>query len=660
MLHKFFGNIRKRVYKSLWASYMVVFFLSIIICFALFMVTLASAGKMYAGTGLISVTQLQNIIDTKLKDIDIESREVLTSQRLSTAKSYAYPFNARQIYNIKLLRELLTEEVGKNELVKEIYVHLDNSDCVLTSQNLYHGEDFAQTVKNDLFVDYDTFMEQLIFDGMSTYYISKNGRDTEYYMMRKLTMNRPGRPSKATVVIRIDQSAFAEIFRTLSEEKECTITVEDSNKNVIMGSSEGYADSIVVSGNDVDYRLYAKALLSTSPITFVCSSEVTDWTYYFTLSLDNSAILRSIRILMGCFIVSVIFGLLLCHLFVTKQYSPVEQIINNLEISEENAETDEYTAINTQIEKLRSRSERADKYSEKYYKLYRKKILTDLLCGDNVDIIKQMMRNDAELFPLQSDCFVVLAMFTTKLPDSPVRYGGINHMEMLQNSIKDMMSDYFSDSAYVYTVTMNRVLYILINPYEDKDPMEIAGLYSDLYEIINEIREYILQSLSMSVSAAVSNLRHSLKHINDAYLEAEEVRKCISANPHFSPVLCYNQMAGGSISPENEEDRDDEIVKYVKENYTDPDLSLKMLSGKFNLSMPYISRIFKKNTGSALSDYIHLLRLALAKDLLATDMTLNDIAEKCGYNNSLTLIRSFKRYEGLTPTEYKNSVKQGA
>ena len=68
----------------------------------------------------------------------------------------------------------------------------------------------------------------------------------------------------------------------------------------------------------------------------------------------------------------------------------------------------------------------------------------------------------------------------------------------------------------------------------------------------------------------------------------------------------------------------------------------------------YLSKTFKKATGKGLLDYIHTLRIEKAKELIkSTDKSLKVIAEEVGYSNNLTLIRAFKRYEGITPSAYK-------
>jgi len=98
----------------------------------------------------------------------------------------------------------------------------------------------------------------------------------------------------------------------------------------------------------------------------------------------------------------------------------------------------------------------------------------------------------------------------------------------------------------------------------------------------------------------------------------------------------------------------DDIINYIKKNYNNSNLSNSMIAGEFGINPAYLSRFFKEQTGEGILDYIHKLRLEKAKELLKTEKTtIDDIANRVGYYNSIALIRAFKKYEGITPGKYK-------
>jgi len=73
------------------------------------------------------------------------------------------------------------------------------------------------------------------------------------------------------------------------------------------------------------------------------------------------------------------------------------------------------------------------------------------------------------------------------------------------------------------------------------------------------------------------------------------------------------------------------IVRYVNRNFSEP-LSLKTLSCQFDISAPYLGRLFHKEVGKSFTTYLNELRLRKAEELLRyTTLKANEIAERTGY-----------------------------
>ncbi len=102
----------------------------------------------------------------------------------------------------------------------------------------------------------------------------------------------------------------------------------------------------------------------------------------------------------------------------------------------------------------------------------------------------------------------------------------------------------------------------------------------------------------------------------------------------------------------------DSILAYVDQHFASPDISISAVGETFRVSISCVSRCFKNATGVGLLDYIHMLRIRRAKELLEkSKCSVKDIAEQVGYISSLTMSRAFRRYEGITPTEYREMCR---
>lgn len=97
------------------------------------------------------------------------------------------------------------------------------------------------------------------------------------------------------------------------------------------------------------------------------------------------------------------------------------------------------------------------------------------------------------------------------------------------------------------------------------------------------------------------------------------------------------------------------IKEYIKRNMSS-DLTREKISLEFHFSPDYLSKIFKKETGHTLSDYLFEERIKIAKDLLTnTDMPISDIVGFIGYSNFSHFSKTLKNATGMTPLNYRKS-----
>ncbi|MDL2233919.1 helix-turn-helix transcriptional regulator, partial [Ruminococcaceae bacterium OttesenSCG-928-L11] len=101
----------------------------------------------------------------------------------------------------------------------------------------------------------------------------------------------------------------------------------------------------------------------------------------------------------------------------------------------------------------------------------------------------------------------------------------------------------------------------------------------------------------------------------------------------------------------------EEVIRIVRENYMNYDLNVSFIADALNKNLDYVSRTFKKTTKIGLLDYIHLTRIARAKELLTEkrNMTVLQISSIVGYLNCDSFIRTFKQKEGMTPGKYRET-----
>ena len=99
----------------------------------------------------------------------------------------------------------------------------------------------------------------------------------------------------------------------------------------------------------------------------------------------------------------------------------------------------------------------------------------------------------------------------------------------------------------------------------------------------------------------------------------------------------------------------EQSIAYIKENYMHK-ISLASVAEHVGLSSGYLCRIFKDETGGSINTYINNLRMNKAKELLSDKNSyIKEVAVAVGFEDQLYFSRLFKRYSGLTPSEYRAS-----
>ncbi|HOJ09690.1 MAG TPA: AraC family transcriptional regulator [Clostridiales bacterium] len=109
---------------------------------------------------------------------------------------------------------------------------------------------------------------------------------------------------------------------------------------------------------------------------------------------------------------------------------------------------------------------------------------------------------------------------------------------------------------------------------------------------------------------------------------------------------------------ENEKTRNEklcsDVMDYIKENYTNPELSVTYISEKFEFSPIYLSNVFNKCAGVSIMDYAHRCRVEMACEYLNNSYkSAKEIAALVGYIDINTFSRNFKKCKGITPGEYR-------
>ena len=100
-------------------------------------------------------------------------------------------------------------------------------------------------------------------------------------------------------------------------------------------------------------------------------------------------------------------------------------------------------------------------------------------------------------------------------------------------------------------------------------------------------------------------------------------------------------------------DKIQKVAHYISENYAS-DITLKGAAKMAFMEDTYFSKRFKRLTGFGFNEYLIKTRIKAAEGLLLfSDLSIGEISERCGFSSSNYFGDVFKRWNGISPSEYR-------
>lgn len=175
---------------------------------------------------------------------------------------------------------------------------------------------------------------------------------------------------------------------------------------------------------------------------------------------------------------------------------------------------------------------------------------------------------------------------------------------------------------------------------------------SNIKMIFIEILTNLLKELSgvKQVKSEIWNEGFSLYNELEQINSIEQIKeKLLNYSNKVAIQLHQSQQNSGEIIIQN-------TKAFMEKNYTDESITLSKAAEEVSISMGYLSALFKKETGENFTEYLTNIRMEKAMELLrTTDQKAYEIAYAIGFSNPHYFSICFKKYSGLSPSEYRNA-----
>lgn len=190
---------------------------------------------------------------------------------------------------------------------------------------------------------------------------------------------------------------------------------------------------------------------------------------------------------------------------------------------------------------------------------------------------------------------------------------------------------------------------------------------NEVFKAIKETKYNELNYIRLYYSDIVFSIINSIKGLNveieDVLGDDEKLYEKISEYETYSEMNRWISSMALKFIEYREKNKKTKYsytirraIKYIEENYDDPNLSIKKVSSCVELSESYFSVLFSSEVGENFKDYIINLRVNKAKKLIEeTNMKIYEICEEVGYRNVEHFSRIFKKVIGVSPNIFKKN-----
>ncbi|PYI57412.1 helix-turn-helix domain-containing protein [Paenibacillus flagellatus] len=225
----------------------------------------------------------------------------------------------------------------------------------------------------------------------------------------------------------------------------------------------------------------------------------------------------------------------------------------------------------------------------------------------------------------------------------------------------------FNDETQLIAETVEQDEELLLSPSQEAELD--ANLYGGNDAFVLQLVRRVLgkmkkrdQSAQGVLQFAESIILRTQKSLQQRHLDPAPARHALAELPKCHTyeqldALLASMIRHASLLVREVKEKRDHIIQFVYdylENNYDKDITLDLVADKLNISRSYLSSYFKEKTGTYFVDYVNSVRIEQAKKLLLKpDIRIQDAALSVGYQNINSFNRMFKKFTGVTPSEFR-------
>ncbi|WP_251563876.1 helix-turn-helix domain-containing protein [Paenibacillus pasadenensis] len=239
----------------------------------------------------------------------------------------------------------------------------------------------------------------------------------------------------------------------------------------------------------------------------------------------------------------------------------------------------------------------------------------------------------------------------------------LNYKAVINRSDVVFVQDHTSELKFVYPLLLQKQL---IHSVTAMNPGKASQCVDELFQQYIYKSKYPFEKLQGMIVVLMSSVLnellkegHDIGSLNDE-VDIFKLNECRNNDQLYQFMMEHISKIIGFLEAQQDKQVTNQYVAktiaYMEAHYTS-NLSITEIAERIGVSSGHLSRTFKAETGKSMLEYLTEFRINKSKELLnSCNDSLHEIGQSVGYNDVQSFIRFFKKYEGMTPGEYRKST----
>lgn len=680
---------KKTVLKYWIFSYAVVLIIPLIAGIIMYGFSMDSFKKEINNANIASLLQMKSNIEQKMSEIKSIGNSLSLNERISRINGISGDFQEYHRYSFRELQSDLSKFVTSNQIISGIYVYYTDRKMTISDQGIYFDDDMDFFSKE--YFNTNTYTLNSLFDKRynKKVLVSPYKMDNQMFFIDSMPFSTSSK-IKTNLVIKLNEKILLNAMKENTVINTNKVAFIDSDGTILSPYLKSFPQTMTPIKNypnKYNFNANVTNIDKTSYNVIETTSDYLDGKYYlFYPSNQTSASVSTIKLFTTIYIiVSIVLGCLYAYYIINNNYKHIRRTLK-FAVDTGLHSGNELEVIETSFEKMLEQNKILHSKLYKNSCIMRQLYLSNLIQG-NVsfdDFSKEYFTLDGA--SLQKETFLIGLVKITDYKNLFFEnniYGDKNYhtaREVIRNILVETISEKYNCE---YTVIKDTLIFIV-------NFSKSSNIVSNISDFFEKSSEYIKSEFDLSFTYGFSECFDDLSAIYDYYDQALQVvnyntnkNTNLHAHAHahvhannrqffYSELkdLIVTKMIQNSDVTEtindttviNDDYKDknkyDEIIRYIDENITNPNLNMSLVLEKFNMTASYFSKAFKKYNTLGYLDYVHTKRIEYAKKLMSeTDLSIKDISKRCGYYSDIAFNRAFNRYENTSPGKFRAGLE---